>query len=84
MNGIFGNSGANSNGTVPPGGKFSEKGNTFRGTVYPFSCFYVIPVKCFVSHRLTDPLFWKSEKKKFRITCKETSTLVYKHTILSY
>ena len=31
MNGIFGNSGANSNGTVHPGGKFSEKGNTFRG-----------------------------------------------------
>ena len=31
LNGIFGNSGANSNGTVHPGGKFSEKGNTFRG-----------------------------------------------------
>ena len=31
MNGIFGNSGANSNGTVHPGGKFSKKGNTFRG-----------------------------------------------------
>ena len=25
LNGIFGNSGANSNGTVHPGGKFSEK-----------------------------------------------------------
>ena len=24
------------------------------------------------------------KKKKFRITCKEASTLVYKHTILSY
>ena len=31
MNGISGNSGANSNGTVHPSGKFSEKGNTFRG-----------------------------------------------------
>ena len=31
LNGIFGNSGENSNGTVHPGGKFSEKGNTFRG-----------------------------------------------------
>ena len=31
LNGIFGNSGANSNGTVHPGGKFSGKGNTFRG-----------------------------------------------------
>ena len=31
LNGIFGNSGTNSNGTVHPGGKFSEKGNTFRG-----------------------------------------------------
>ena len=31
MNGIFGNSGANSNRTVHPGGKFSGKGNTFRG-----------------------------------------------------
>ena len=30
LNGIFGNSGVNSNGTVHPGGKFSEKGNTFR------------------------------------------------------
>ena len=26
----------------------------------------------------------KKKKKKFRITCKEASTLVYKHTILSY
>ena len=46
-----------------------------------------IPIKCFVSHRPTDPCFWKSKKKKknkFRITCKEASTLVYKHTILSY
>ena len=42
-----------------------------------------IPIKCFVSHRLTDPWFWKS-KKKIRITCKEASTLVYKHAILSY
>ena len=42
-----------------------------------------IPIKCFVSHRPTDPFFWKSEKK-FRITCKEASTLVYKHTMLSY
>ena len=45
-----------------------------------------IPTKCFVSHRPTDPCFWKSKKKKkkIRITCKEASTLVYKHTILSY
>ena len=44
-----------------------------------------IPIKCFVSHRPTDPFFfWKSKKQKFRITCKEASTLVYKHTILSY
>ena len=42
-----------------------------------------IPIKYFVSHRPTDPFFWKS-KKKFRITCNEASTLVYKHTILSY
>ena len=30
--------------------------------------------------------FWKSKKKKknSRITCKEASTLIYKHTILSY
>ena len=31
LNGIFCNSGKNSNGTVHPGGMFSEKGNTFRG-----------------------------------------------------
>ena len=31
MNGIFGNSGENSNGTVHPSGKFSKKGNTSRG-----------------------------------------------------
>ena len=44
-------------------------------------CFTIfIPIKCFVSHRPTDPFFWK---KKIRITCKEASTLVYKHTILS-
>ena len=33
------------------------------------------------------PIFWKSKKKKkknSRITCKEASTLIYKHTILSY
>ena len=33
LNGIFGKPGANSNGTVHPGGKFSEKGNTFRGAL---------------------------------------------------
>ena len=43
-----------------------------------------IPIKCFVSHRATDPFFWKSPKKKSRITRKETSTLLYKHMILSY
>ena len=31
LNGIFGNSGANSNGTVHPGGNVWKKGNTFRG-----------------------------------------------------
>ena len=33
------------------------------------------------------PIFFgkeKKKKKKIRITCKEASTLVYKHTILSY
>ena len=32
------------------------------------------------------PIFWKSKKKKKnpRITCKEASALIYKHTILSY
>ena len=34
LNGIFGNFGENSNGTVHPGGKFSEKGNTFRGIFF--------------------------------------------------
>ena len=43
-----------------------------------------IPIKRFVSHRPTDPFFGKSKKKKkIRITSKEASTLVYKHTILS-
>ena len=28
--------------------------------------------------------FGKVKKKKPRITCKEASTLIYKHTILSY
>ena len=33
LNGIFGNSGANSNGTIHPGGNFrrGKKGNTFQG-----------------------------------------------------
>ena len=30
------------------------------------------------------PIFLEKEKKKSRITCKEASTLIYKHTILSY
>ena len=38
-----------------------------------------IPTKCSVSHHPTDPFFQNS-----RITCKEASTLIYKHTILSY
>ena len=65
--------------------KFSGKKSmleNFRANVLK-----AIPIKCFVSHRPTDPLFWKSKKKKkekSRITCKEASTLVYKHTILSY
>ena len=44
-----------------------------------------IPIKCFVSHRPTDPFFGtvKKKKKNYRITCKEASTLIYKHTILS-
>ena len=42
-----------------------------------------IPIKCFVSHRPTDPFFGKEKKKYSRITCKEASTLIYKHTILS-
>ena len=29
-------------------------------------------------------IFWKSKKKNSRITYKEASTLIYKHTILSY
>ena len=45
---------------------------------------WAIPIKCFVSHRPTDPFFFGKVKKKFRITCKEAITLVYKHTILSY
>ena len=48
LNGVFGNSGANSNGTVYPGGKFSEKRSAYylngifdnsgansNGTVHP-------------------------------------------------
>jgi len=37
-----------------------------------------IPIKCFVSHRPTDPIFWKSiiKKQKSRTTCKEASTLI--------
>ena len=35
------------------------------------------PIKCFVSHRPTDPFFWKLSKTKIKITCKEASTLVY-------
>ena len=38
MYGKPGNSGENSNGTVPPGGNFPEKSNTFRGIT--FSRFY--------------------------------------------
>ena len=39
MNGIFSNSGANSNGTVHPGGKFSEK-KVIPFEVFRFSRFY--------------------------------------------
>ena len=58
-----------------------------RGLHVYNNIFDVVPLltnKCFVSHRPTDPFFWKSKKKgkKFRITCKEASTLVYKNTIL--
>ena len=42
MNRIFGNSGANSNGTVHPSGKFSEKSNTFRGISF-FSLLSELP-----------------------------------------
>ena len=41
LNGIFGNSGANSNGTVHPGGKFSEK------KVIPFAYIYTFEVCLF-------------------------------------
>ena len=45
-----------------------------------------IPIKCFVSHRPTDPFFSKSKKKKNiqDSLAKEANTLIYKHTILFY
>ena len=46
--------------------------------------FWANPIKCFISHCLTDPFFWKSKKKNSRIACKEASTLIYKNMILSY
>ena len=60
----------------------------FKRNLY-LSC-QVIPIKCFVSHRPTDPLFSKSKKKKKHKTkipdslVKEASTLIYKHTMLFY
>ena len=50
---------------------------------YVDSC-KAIHIKCFVSHRPTDPFFLEKWKKNPRITCKEVSTLIYKLTILSY
>ena len=43
-----------------------------------------IPIKCFVSHRPTDPFFSKSKKQSPDSPIKEASTLIYKHTILFY
>ena len=42
LNGIFGNSGANSNGTVHPGGKFSEK-RSYLSRYFLFPSFTGIP-----------------------------------------
>ena len=42
-----------------------------------------ISIKCFVSHRPTDPFFSKS-KKKTNSPVNEASILIYKHTILFY
>ena len=42
------------------------------------------PIKCFVSHRPTDPFFWKLSKTKIKITCKETNTLVNNTSSRSY
>ena len=55
LNGIFGNYGANSNGTVHPGGKFSEKkGNTFRAISF-FSLLPEVPKMSVPLSTLTVP-----------------------------
>ena len=42
------------------------------------------PQKMFRFSSPDRPIFFGKVKKKIRITCKEASTLVYKHTTLSY
>ena len=52
FDGIFGNSGKNSNRTIHPGKMFSEKKVTFF-QVFPFSRFYGIPgIFCTISPHL--------------------------------
>ena len=59
----------------------------FHMVVHIFSGFALVtPSQFNASFPIARPthFFGKVKKKNSRITCKEASTLIYKHTILSY